>query len=152
MDNSPSHLYELVGCPIPNGVPFATITSSPLLGRLSIRFYLLVFGSLCSFTKKSISENRHWCWTRMSNHNWHSNLSQWFLMWLRSGLRAQHSSFFTSKPVKPCLYGPLWQKMTRTIGSIELSKMSVCCSIKLRFAGNKQTLKKLHTLIPPPPK
>ena len=43
--------------------PFATITASTLLGRLSTRFRS-VYGNFWPFFQKSICEVTHWCWTR----------------------------------------------------------------------------------------
>ena len=74
--------------------PFAAITASTLLGKLSTRFRS-VYGSFWPFFQKHICEVRHWCWTESLAHSLRSNSSQRCSIGLRSGLCAGQSGSST---------------------------------------------------------
>lgn len=82
------------------------IISSALLGRLSPRFWNVSSGILSSFTQKNICDVRN-CWEDDRRygcedlaHNWWSNVSQRFLIGLRSGLCVRPLSSSTPKGAK----------------------------------------------------
>ncbi|XP_058258308.1 uncharacterized protein LOC131361290 isoform X2 [Hemibagrus wyckioides] len=153
------------------GPPFAAITASTLLGRLSTRFRSVFMGifdhsSRSAFVRSHTDVGREGLALSLR-----SNSSQRCSIGLRSGLCAGQSSSSTPDSVIHVFMDlalctgaqSCWKRKgpapncSHKVGSMELSKMSWYAeAFRVPFTGTKGPSpapeKQPHTIIPPPPK